>query len=153
MVTPAVEVGTTTITRSGSGVVTGVVFLDLGSKQFPGPGWNDFVVVVLGWWLEATLQVLRGPSTKATLRFMDGPYRVEIERIGPVECHLRCVDEHGAGSTSAEWTGPFGAIADSLYSAAKAVDRACFESGWKSEDIDRLRELIGESRKAQKLGN
>lgn len=83
---------------------------------------------------------------------MDGPYRVEIERTGPSGCHLRCVDEHGAGSNSAEWTGSLGEILETLFSAAKGVNRACYQQGWESSDTSRLSELIDEFREAKRLG-
>jgi len=44
---------------SKSQAVTGVVFFDFGSFQFPEKGWNDFIVVVLSWWLIALKRIDR----------------------------------------------------------------------------------------------
>jgi len=45
----SVKTDPVSIDFSNSQAVTGVVFFDFGSFQFPEKGWNDFIVVVLSW--------------------------------------------------------------------------------------------------------
>lgn len=47
---------------------------------FPEKGWDDFSVVIMGWWLERSLGIRGGD--KAVLNFMDGPYYLEISELG-----------------------------------------------------------------------
>lgn len=46
-----VHVSADSLERSTSGAITGVVYLFDGTTAFPSADWNDFVVVVVGWWL------------------------------------------------------------------------------------------------------
>src|SRR5689334_4734917 len=57
--------------------IAGIWFVT-GGAEFPMAGWNDFVVVVLGWWLAAILRLLHNHSRSERVHFMDGPYAVEV---------------------------------------------------------------------------
>ncbi len=54
-----------------SGNVTGVIFLESQGRAFPERGWSDFPVIILGWWIDAWLQ-LEVP----TRREVQWPFRV-----------------------------------------------------------------------------
>ena len=49
------------------------IWLVTGGAEFPRAGWNDFVVVVLGWWSSAILRLLENNSGMERVHFMDGP--------------------------------------------------------------------------------
>jgi ParB-like nuclease domain len=53
------------------GSITGKIHISNATCTFPEPEWNDFVVVVLGWWLEAAAEVSGRQGTEGLLRFMD----------------------------------------------------------------------------------
>lgn len=74
-----VTVDMDSIQVSDSSVVTGGLWISLGGIDFPEQDWNDFVVVVLGWWNENILSFLSGDSHKCRCDFMDGPYSFEIK--------------------------------------------------------------------------
>ncbi|PWT83271.1 MAG: hypothetical protein C5B57_07210 [Blastocatellia bacterium] len=67
-----------TMRRTAGGRVTGSIWVDLESKQFPIQGWNDFVVVVLCWWAGAVARLLRRETDQELVNCMDAPYRVRI---------------------------------------------------------------------------
>lgn len=46
---------------------------------FPGKGWDDFSVVVMGWWLEKCRNIREGNT--AIFYFMDGPYCFEVSKL------------------------------------------------------------------------
>ncbi|AUX33572.1 MULTISPECIES: hypothetical protein [Sorangium] len=58
--------------RSQAGVVWAGLCLDFGDRAFPDPRWSDFVVVVLTWWLNALMILLRGNSQRQEVMFMEG---------------------------------------------------------------------------------
>ena len=74
------------------GSATGNIWLVIGGCEFPALQWNDFVVVILGWWVESLLRLLRNSSTKETVNFMDGPYVVEVSRTPSGGLHLRALE-------------------------------------------------------------
>jgi len=47
---------------------------------FPGRGWSDFPVIILGWWADALFQ-LEGPTRREVQwLFMDGPHYVSLTK-------------------------------------------------------------------------
>lgn len=121
---------------TGSRAAVGKICLADGEAFFPDRGWFDFPVVILRWWLEALARLSSGASGREELRFMDGPFRVEIEG--------------GADAASYRLIGPAGAregvlllapfFAQARAAGLRVVD-ACDTRGWQSTDIDRLRRM------------
>lgn len=46
---------------------------------FPEEKWDDFSVIIMGWWLEKGLQIRDGNGV--TFNFMDGPYSFEVSKL------------------------------------------------------------------------
>ena len=121
---------------TGSGSVTGRIWIRLGSNTFPESGWSDFPVVLLTWWL-GEMSRLHGQSSElAVLRFMDGPFSVHI-----------CPDsEHGHVATLMHGTLPAAPTErvdlKELYqqtrqSGMRLVD-SCREHRWVTDDVTGL---------------
>ena len=66
-----VELGMLNVCAQGP--ATGGIWLVTGGSEFPRAGWNDFIVVVLGWWSSAILRLLENNSGMERVHFMDGP--------------------------------------------------------------------------------
>lgn len=66
-----------TLEKSGYGSITGEIYFQFENFYFPERGWNDFVVVLLGWWIKSaeTLEV-SSVGTTVEFLFMDGPFYV-----------------------------------------------------------------------------
>lgn len=126
-------VDTTSIERTGSGTVVGKIYLDVHEAFFPERGWFDFPVVILQWWLEALARLSSGASRREELRFMDGPFWVEIE-VGSDVVSYRLVGlaDEPVGTLSLE------AFRREALAAGRQLVEACDASGWSSVDIDRL---------------
>jgi hypothetical protein len=132
---------------SGRGMITGVIFFDFGTFQFPEQEWNDAVVVILGWWLAALMNFLTGGVAETELRFMDGSFWLSIQReSGTEECRIRCI----AGPVARESFQCRGSALNLLRSAlgvATRVQRLCYENGWRSADLQVLDGLVSAARK------
>ena len=72
-----IVVGRASIQQSTSGRVTGVLFVRHSEGSFPDGEWNDFLDVVLAWWCDALAELNTG-APNVVLRFMDGPFRLEV---------------------------------------------------------------------------
>jgi len=122
----ALDLETFQQSREG-GNVTGVLFLELHDGAFPGKGWSDFPVIILGWWADALLQLEMPARREVQWRFMDGP--------------------HGATLTKAVGDASTGAfelpqVHSSLLEAAQSVVAHCEQRGLLSRDLDRLRDDV-----------
>ena len=58
---------------------TGLLFLQADHDFFPANRWNDFVVVVLNWWIANAIS-LDETVIEVDNRFMDGPYSYRVRR-------------------------------------------------------------------------
>jgi hypothetical protein len=131
------------ISARKSGLVIGVVYVDFGPFQFPGPKWDDFVVVILGWWLTARVDLLRGTASQIELRFMDGPLWISIQKQAADLCTMKCIKDD---CVQYECEGSPLDLLKSTLEAAGRVHGICTERGWKSRDIDMLGQAIAAGR-------
>jgi len=59
-------------------LVSGPIWIKAGAESFPGTGWTDFPVVILGFWLTNIQPVAERRLKKCRLPFMDGPYSAMV---------------------------------------------------------------------------
>jgi hypothetical protein len=81
------ELGTLHVHAQGP--ATAGIWLVTSGSEFPRAGWNDFVVVVLGWWSAAILRLLGDNPGRERVQFMDGPYAVEVSKAQSGRLQLR----------------------------------------------------------------
>jgi hypothetical protein len=55
------------------------IYWQIDAKYYPCYLWDDFVIIVVGWWLVSTTKLWEGSSFEE-LDFMDGPYSVRAYR-------------------------------------------------------------------------
>lgn len=89
---------------------TGVLYFHTAEFDFPEAGWNDCVLVVLGWWCSAILGIVRGSSDHTKLQFMEGPFAFHIARSNTPERVLVSASRQGLTSSReskdvVEWAG------------------------------------------------
>ena len=68
------------ISKQGQSVFGEIYFKD-DDILFPEENWNDFIVVILNWWLEELTKFTKNEKTTAELLFMDGPLSVKINHF------------------------------------------------------------------------
>jgi hypothetical protein len=128
-----------TLHKSTRGSITGVFFIELGGRAFPEPGWSDFPVVVLGWWIRAAL-ALSQTHVPASCRFMDGPFEWRGTSSAPDVWAITLLDRRGVVEQVVDGARIGAAAAlGALVAAADSLLRACAEQGWSSADVDELR--------------
>ena len=127
-----------TITRSSSGQISGVLFIEFDQYAFPEPEWSDLVVATLSMWSESINAFLDNPINEAELRFVDGPFLARISasernyvNVALIEAtHTETVEKRGMVATIV-----------ALEALAAAIDEllgVCSSNLWWSPDIDHL---------------
>jgi len=111
--------------------------MELDGIPFPERGWSDSVVSVLSSWLDATNDLAAGVTDSASLRFMDGPFSLDVQP-GYGVVNLRAIDSRSGEQVIIETNVQMQELHQSTVSAASQVLRACSERNWWSPDIDRL---------------
>lgn len=61
------------------GAISGRLFFEIDDTFFPSEEWFDFVMPVLGWWIENVMR-LNLPDAEVKQVFMDGPYEIRMRR-------------------------------------------------------------------------
>lgn len=74
----AIPLGDELVRVPGS-AISGVLFVEVGDLYFPAQHWGDYVVPVLGWWLDSAMS-LSLPDHEARFIVMDGPYAMRMRR-------------------------------------------------------------------------
>lgn len=147
-----VNVNVSSLERSERGAVFGEIFVEHDSLEFPEHNWNDFVVVVLGWWCAACVGLVRGVQEQE-LMFMDGPFllRIHVDDENVWTCEFqrlrtsqatnmvefRPVDTMRNGLRFAADT-----FLDSLIGCSQTVLAECDQRRWDSDDIRELRRAV-----------
>lgn len=135
-----------TFRRHANGTITGTIVWRIEDVSFPDDAWNDFVIVVLGWWLRAVNRLLRGISTSETLDLMDGPYSLICESSGHlVDC--RFVERRTNQMQIATWSGETRELAKQILIAGRHAFRICQENGWMNSDIRLLESMVNTLRR------
>jgi len=134
------------VSFTGHGLVTGVIFFDLDTFQFPEREWNDAVVVIVGWWLAGLVDFVTGISDEIELRFMEGPYLLSIRREDGDECQIHCI-ERAISREKFQCRGSALNLLRSTLRVATRLQRVCGQSGWQSVDIETLDDLVSDARK------
>ena len=125
--------------RTSSGLVHAGCALRLKPDvYFPHPQWSDFVVVVLEWWAVAATQLLRGERERVSVRFMEGPYFVELSVDKQWRLRLVCVEGGLKERRVAEETVDLISFAESLVASNDEVLGFCKGRDWWSRDNDSL---------------
>jgi hypothetical protein len=127
--------------RLRSGSIVGPIWWEADGEGFPEIGWDDFPVVILGWWLSALRSGRPGRSpTTVELVFMDGPWEASLSLRGD-ECRAELRRSY---PKVIDWSGAisFDVLRDSVEAAGSEVIAECDRKGWTSSDIDLLRSSI-----------
>ncbi len=130
------------IEHHGNGTTTGIVYWKIGEVSFPDNAWNDFIVVIMTWWLKSIGQLVKRSTTSETLRFMDGPFTVICStQEYQVECQM--VDNRKSRPViEVCWKGSTTSLAMTLLMAAEEVVQTCATLQADNSDIDELKREV-----------
>jgi hypothetical protein len=135
--------------RSESGHVHGRLFVQLGDLQFPDAHWNDFIIVVLGWWCRACCRLLTGDEESLEVPFMDGPYCVRLGPIAGQSINMELIEARSNRSVQCQAQVSVDVLIDSVVSAARRAERDCQARGWSSRDGDELEDALKSLQRAR----
>lgn len=137
------ELDASTVGRSPvSGLVTAGIWLRTSRCDFPATGWDDFAVLILSAWADASLRLRRNEARSSRVDFMDGPYHVEISPAAPDKWRLVLVETRRFHRADSELTVDSGKLVESLIDASTRLLTICEQRGWESPDSDRLAALL-----------
>ncbi len=140
------ELDTTSVERSGAGLVIAGIRLHVDGVSFPSHIWTDFAVVVLLWWADAAMSALNGDLGTHEIRFLEGPFLVRLTPRTGGAWHLALVDNFLVPQIRFEGTVRPAPLLRSLVAASDVILALCRDRGWESRDSARLELTISRLR-------
>lgn len=135
----------TFLTRSSDSLI-GHIWISIGDRAFPSVAWDDFPVVILGWWIESWLLTSSEDHGTARCDFMDGPYWFEIT-ASEESVIVQCFRDSLAGSELLHNTAcKRSSVTGALLAASETILQHCSELKWTSKDLDNLIRLYSNLR-------
>jgi len=132
----------TSLNQSAMGTITGTVFFEFWTYQFPTSGWNDFVVVLANWWLDAVVEMERGFVPSVRFQMMDGPYWIVAVDTGEQSVRLECMEDRRQPAVVHEEIVSVAILGHVVRRFARQVLSACLRRGFRSLDLDELGQRI-----------
>ena len=142
MIEATISVSNDGFGRSAAGLVYSGLYVQVGEQTFPNARWTDFVVIVLAWWCRALARLLAGETGPIEVRFMEGPYLVEIGPTSDGAVHLRLLEAGLKGRVQYQADVSSDPLIDSVLSASERTLAQCEERGWWSSDADELTDAM-----------
>ncbi|MBV9155815.1 MAG: hypothetical protein JO097_06115 [Acidobacteriaceae bacterium] len=124
------------------------IWFEKDNEAFPAAGWSDFVIVILSWLANALVTTIRGNGGRVRVRFMDGPYAVDVATSAEMLRFTFVSLDKEIGGGEAE-INPF--VLTFTAQAGKIL-HACRSQRWWSADADRLDSLLGDLKRAVRTG-
>jgi hypothetical protein len=134
----AVRVDQRTLACSSTGLIDGWIHVELNSIPYPEAAWSDSVVGCLAAWSEQLLAALSGDSQGAVLRFMEGPFSLELKAAPPGRWVVRPSRLPAGTPTPASVTVETERLVRAVVDAGAATLGTCFERSWRTPDVARL---------------
>lgn len=147
-----IEVEENVIDVTSAGLVFGHLAVKVGEDYYPDEQWQDFVQVVLCWWLVAVKELSSFNNIEATLNFMDGPYSMRLQKIEDGKMwklfFVRTM-QNGPEVLSTALVDPHGFMV-AVTKAANRLIRACHRIGIITDDGAQLERELKEMQKLLK---
>lgn len=124
--------------------ITGEICFVIEDQFFPEENWNDFVVVILTWWLESLKKlILSIDGSSFDFSFMDGPLMVRGKKIDNNKIYLEFVREKLNGE-ELQLTARCSVdqLRKSLIGAAKKTVKTIKAKMWDTEETRKLEKLL-----------
>lgn len=138
----SIKIDEASLLRNKRGLVTGRIYIVAGDIVFPHQEWDDFIVVILGWWIEAIQTLHNGETESAYLRFMDGPYHIQITANDKKAINMEFIDTHDdkglVGTSPISIEELYGAVQE----AASEIAAIAKRNKWEDSDMAQLQKLV-----------
>ena len=138
---PTIVISEESIRQHSSGQITGIIYWQIGDQCFPDSKWDDFIVVIIGWWAEAIVKLMNGDSSSEVLSFMDGPFLLRCTTTTNV---VRCefIDPRLEDSIVQIWLGNLHEIGQTALDVGNNILRICQTRNFYNHDTKLLEKEI-----------
>lgn len=127
---------------TANNAITGRICFRVDDKYFPEREWNDFVTILLLWWLEAIGPLISGTSRFADFPFMDGPFLAKARLCDGRNLQMSFIDRRKGDKVIFTAIVSIDLLESSIIEEASKVLNICDAHNWKLNEIIQLRERM-----------
>jgi hypothetical protein len=121
------------MTRSKNSTIWGRVYFENGDQFFPEQCWTDMVVAFSRAWLDALIRLATRSSRHEQVRFMDGPFQIDMSAGSKNVLELNLIHKDAA-EQSAKAT--IEELLQNALSISNALLGICQQRGWPEDDFE-----------------
>ena len=121
------------------------IHVGIGALEFPSTDWRDFGVVILGWWATALKALDTGQTDVATLRFMDGPYEMQVTGVSGGHWQITARSRGRNSTILAESVVKPALMLAEVARVSESVLKAADDYGCWNDDCEKLAAIIMEN--------
>jgi len=128
-----------TLMLTRGNMITGEIYFTTKSDAFPEKEWRDFVVVILTWWYDAIINILKNKQNEMTetLYFMDGPFMIKAVIVSDDLLTLNFIERVSSGEQIVFTINTsINEFKNTLLRSGNELLIELNERGWYSDDID-----------------
>jgi hypothetical protein len=126
--------------------IFGNIYFENENIVFPERQWNDFILIVVNWWLESLSKFVADKSLSVELFFMDGSFSIKINRLDDNILKLYFVSENQIKGTETvlmrNFVKDFLKEANTLIRFINKLDKNNEELGLLKKNYDKLKTLM-----------
>lgn len=126
---------TNTLAESKYKRILGQIFITVGDFKFPSSNWNDFVVIIMAWWLNELSLLISGKISSCKCSFMEGPYSFEISLLTKNTWEIKCMNNE---SCILKEQVEVLEVIDAFMTSSFNIIKLCQDNEWKSKDVSLL---------------
>lgn len=120
-----------------SGSFTGWLYFELDNEvYFPEEEWDDFINIVLNWWIEGFLSFVNSKSDFFEIDFMDGPYSMKIVKKSNIDIELSCF--RNDKEVQDKYYTSIESFLDNLILITKDILNFYYKENYNNEEIEKL---------------
>ena len=137
----AIRIAVESLELSRSKALTGEICFEVGEVYFPDQRWNDFVVVILNWWIKAVSRIKNSKNgVSEELLFMDGPYLVRACKTNQCLMHMEFIKRALDGEeVFLSVDCDINKFTESLVESAKRLLKEIENRKWEVRELEKLR--------------
>jgi hypothetical protein len=122
--------------------IHGTIFFEINDFKFPDAQWDDFVVVILGWWIKSLYEAHQSGESQTKLSFMDGPLEVSV-KLGNNISQLKFVRRRGeTNEVIGKATIDYDELMSKLIDIAQKIIAKAEQNKWETTDLETLKKLM-----------
>ncbi len=146
----SLKIDPSTIKFNIDGNSTGNIYFSInGKKSFPDDEWNDFVDIILNWWINAIIEMIESNLVGCELLFMDGPFSLIITKDIQGENWIIKTQKSNSTLNEVEIVGKD--FVDMIYKKARQLMHYYYLNNFKNEDIEILEKSLNSFKEVKNM--